>query len=155
MATKTARPGDPATPARKAKRAAEVVVSRPAAAGLHEMLTSPNAQGWVRLCKILGEALKDPKVKASAGAASFTEVVLNLARDSLSDESGSRAFKELHSIMSIRGGGRPATVDPEEVRRYHARLVKNAEHDAKSQTGTRFGISTRQVSNIVGKAPKR
>ena len=44
------------------------------------------ADGWIRLCEILEEAMQDKTIAASSGAAAFLELMAGLAANSLTAE---------------------------------------------------------------------
>lgn len=64
---------------------------------------NPNADGWVRLCEILGAAKQDERIILSAGASEFLEVVYELAADSLTLDNANAAIepvnKELRALV--------------------------------------------------------
>jgi hypothetical protein len=60
---------------------------------------------------------------------------------------GSAAYDEFRRVQRDRRAGTGA--DHAAIRRFHARLVAQGDHDPTSQTAAQFELSTRQVRSIV------
>ncbi|MBA2660087.1 MAG: hypothetical protein H0U72_11305 [Nitrosospira sp.] len=58
---------------------------------------NPNADGWMRLCEILKSANEDKRIKSSAGASDFMELMLLLAEDAITASSAEEAIQPLTS----------------------------------------------------------
>jgi hypothetical protein len=91
----------------------------------------------------------DPVVRQSETLTTYVFLVRELLADFVPGMDLQQMLEPLQTLMSRRGGGRPTEIDKGMVRRYHARLVKNADYDATAQTADRFGITQRRVQQIL------
>lgn len=67
--------------------------------------SDPNADGWIRLLEIMEKARNDKRVRTSAGAADFLDLVVELASDALTAPTADQAIDPLNDVMpmAIRG----------------------------------------------------
>lgn len=61
---------------------------------------NPNADGWMRLCEILGEAEADKRIQSSPGALGFLKVVHYIAADSFVYDDAIQAFRLLTPMLA-------------------------------------------------------
>lgn len=63
------------------------------------IMANPNADGWLRLCEILKGAKDDERIKTSAGANDFLELIYFLAADAVTASSADQALEPLAQIF--------------------------------------------------------
>jgi hypothetical protein len=95
------------------------------------ILGNPNADGWIGLIEILEGARKDKRVRTSAGAVDFLDLVIDLASDALTASTADQAIEPLNDVMpqAILGGkfikGRKPNTGSPIRKRIAADLKKN------------------------------
>lgn len=65
------------------------------------ILRNPNADGWIRLIEIMEKARKDKRVRTSAGALDFLDLVIDLAGDALTASTADQAIEPLNDVMPL------------------------------------------------------
>lgn len=109
----------------------------------------PDLAAKTRIEASLQEVHLHPDLRASPELSRLVSLFRELLHGFVPGETMEQALEPLQTLMARRGGGRPAQVDHEQVRRFHARLTAANHHDPTSQTAAEFGIATRTVREIL------
>lgn len=114
-----------------------------------EWQAHPDFAAKQRIEEYLTMAHLHPDLRASPELSKLVFLFRELLADAEPGETVAQILEPLQTLMARHGGGRPPETDHEAVKRYHARLASNGDHDATSQTAAAFNITTRAVRKIL------